>query len=121
MEQQKNREDTYLSGVPVNICLLSEDKSNIAQIVRWSLPNGDQIITTVKNYNYCFPFIFNHESEWLNAMNLLKRQRFGLNDDETKELTSFYTMRKAYFDKLKERERLMKKEMRDKTQKTRKK
>ena len=80
-------DDTYLSGSPV-------DQIVLGTVIKWSLPNGDRICTTLADYNRNFPFIFQQEEKWKNAMNLRKRQRLGLTGAEAQELAAFEAKRR---------------------------
>ena len=82
-------DDRYLSGAPIDQIVFGGGKPDVVPQVKWTLPNGDRLTTTLIDYNRSFPFIFNHEARWRNAMNLRNRKRLGLTDYETKELAAF--------------------------------
>ena len=89
-------DDQYLSGAPVNQIVLGGGQPDVIPLVKWSLPNGARLTTTLLDYNRNFPFIFKHESKWRNAMNIRKRRNLGL--DEQAALKEFESLRKKYFE-----------------------
>lgn len=97
-------DDTYDSNVSLNLTLLGAPRageSDVIPKVSWTLPNGDRLVTTLSDYNRNMPFIFKHEAQWKNAMNLRKRQRLGLTEAEEQELNVFCEIQKKYHEKIK--------------------
>lgn len=93
-------DDTYPSGAPVDQIVFDAGRSDAVPIVKWSLPNGDRLTSTLPDYNRNFRFIWIHEEQWRNAANLRKRERAGLTPAEHQELADFAATREAFFRKI---------------------
>jgi hypothetical protein len=69
-------DDTWQSGAPINQIVLG------GFIVKYTLPDGSRITSTLSDYNKHFRAIYHNEEKWREAANRKKRMSMGLNEDD---------------------------------------
>lgn len=61
------------SGRPIDAVVIGDIEAGVIPLVKWKLPSGDRIVSTLADYNSSMPFIHQREAAWRNHHNALKR------------------------------------------------